>query len=60
MITVNEFFSGQDEPRTIFDFVLTALYSIGPVQIQVTKSQIVFIRKKAFAWVVGAGEIPAR
>ena len=49
MTTLDEFFTGQD--RQIFDAVCTAIEAIGPTEMRVSKSQIAFRRRKAFAWV---------
>jgi hypothetical protein len=50
-MTLDEFFSGYEESRRIFDAVRTAIDALGPTELRVTKSQVVFRRRKAFAWV---------
>ena len=51
MPTLDDFFSGQLESRTLFEAVRQAIQPIGPAEMQITKSQIAFRRAKAFAWV---------
>ncbi len=50
-MTLDEFFSGQDESRQLFEVVQRAVDGIGPAELRVTKSQVAFWRRKAFAWV---------
>jgi hypothetical protein len=47
---VDEFFAGYDESRPIFDALRAAVEAIGPVELRVSKSQIAFRRRAAFAW----------
>ena len=49
-MTVAEFFEGRDESRRLFDALQAAVGAIGPAEVRVTKSQIAFRRRKAFAW----------
>lgn len=49
-MTVDDFFAGQSEARSIFEGLRQAVEARGPVEIGVTKSQIAFRRKRAFAW----------
>ena len=49
-MTLDEFFSGRDESRQLFEVVRTAVDEIGPAEVRVTKSQVAFWRRKAFAW----------
>jgi hypothetical protein len=49
-MTLDEFFVGQDESRGIFDALRGAVDTLGPAQLAVTKSQIAFRRRRAFAW----------
>jgi hypothetical protein len=49
-VTLDEFFSGRDESRRIFGTLRAAIELLGPVEIRVTKSQVAFRRRKAFAW----------
>jgi len=50
-MTLDEFFSGQGESRELFEAVRRAVDEIGPAEVRVTKSQVAFCRRKAFAWV---------
>lgn len=49
-MTLEEFFSGREESRRIFDTLRATIDALGPVEIRVTKSQVAFRRSKAFAW----------
>jgi predicted transport protein len=49
-MTLDEFFSGREESRQIFDTLRAAIDALGPVDVRVTKSQVAFRRTKAFAW----------
>ena len=51
MMTLDDFFSGQGESRELFEAVRRAVDEIGPAEVRVTKSQVAFCRRKAFAWV---------
>ncbi len=44
------FFEGRTDARTIFDAVRGLIESLGAVTIRVTKSQVAFSRRRAFAW----------
>ena len=48
---VDEFFAGQAKSRQIFEAVRRAIEAIGPAELRVSKSQVSFRRRKAFAWV---------
>jgi hypothetical protein len=52
-VTLDEFFAGYEESRPVFDALYTAIEALGPVEIQVSKSQVAFRRRKPFAlaWV---------
>jgi len=50
-MTLDEFFSGYEESRRIFDALRAVIDAIGPTDLRVTKSQVAFRRSKAFAWV---------
>lgn len=50
-MTLDEFFAGRDASRQIFDSLRSAIERLGPVEIRVTKSQVAFRRRRAFAWV---------
>ncbi len=49
-MTLDEFFDGQEVPRQLFENLLRVVNVIGPAELQVTKSQIAFRRRRAFAW----------
>lgn len=49
-MTLDEFFSGHEESRQIFDALNCAVEVLGPVEVRVTKSQVAFRRRKSFAW----------
>ena len=50
-MAVDEYFQGQDLSRRLFDTISEMIQEIGPVEIRVTKSQVAFVQRKAFAWV---------
>ena len=49
-MTLDEFFEGYAESRRVFDVLQVAIEFVGPSEIRVTKSQVAFWRRKAFAW----------
>ena len=49
-MTLDEFFDGADESRQLFDALRAAVESIGAAEVRVTKSQISFRHRKAFAF----------
>jgi hypothetical protein len=49
-MTPDEFFSGREESRRIFDTLRAVIVALGPAEVRATKSQIAFRRGKAFAW----------
>lgn len=49
-VTLDEFFAGRDESRRIFDALQSRIERLGLVEVRVTKSQVAFCRRKAFAW----------
>ncbi len=51
MTTLEEFFAGQDQSRQLFEAVQQAIESIGPAELRISKSQVSFRRRIAFAWV---------
>jgi hypothetical protein len=63
-VTLDEFFEGFEESRPLFDAVRDAAEAAGPCTIRVTKSQVAFIRARAFAWAwvpgryLGSGHAP--
>lgn len=48
---LNAFFAGYSESRMLFDFLLPTITAAGESEMKVSKSQIAFRRKRAFAWV---------
>ena len=50
MATLDTFFEGRTKARRLFDAVERAVSAAGPSSTRVTKSQIAFRRKRAFAW----------
>jgi len=50
MLAVDDFFSGHEDSRKIFEAVRAAVLSLGPVEIRVTKSQVAFRRATGFAY----------
>ena len=50
MTTLEEFFAGEETSQTIYWNLIPAIDVLGPVEITVTKSQIAFRHRKAFAW----------
>ena len=55
-MTFDEFFAGQDQARPLFEVVRREVEAIGPVELRLSKSQIAFRRRKAFAWVWMPGQ----
>ena len=54
--TVEAFFGAHGQSRLLFDTVRRAIEEAGPSELRVTKSQIAFRRRKAFAWVWMPGQ----
>jgi hypothetical protein len=50
-MTPEDFFAGKSLPLSLFALVRRTLDAIGPSSIRITKSQIAFRRRRAFAWV---------
>ncbi len=52
MTTLDEFFTGRDESRQLFDALHEAIEDLGDVELRVTKSQVAFRTNEgqAFAW----------
>jgi hypothetical protein len=48
--TLDEFFAGYEASRPLFEALREAIEELGPAELRVTKSQIAFYRRKAFAW----------
>lgn len=55
-MTPEAFFAGQPLSRQLFEAVCEAIAALGDAEIRVTKSQIAFRRRKAFAWVWMPGQ----
>jgi hypothetical protein len=49
-MTLDEFFEDRTESRALFDALDALVLSVGPVELRVTKSQVAFQRRHAFAW----------
>lgn len=49
-MTLDEFFVGHEASRPIFEALREAIEELGPAEVRVTKSQVAFHGKKAFAW----------
>jgi len=49
-VTLDDFFAGRDESRLIFDTLRAADAAVGEAELRVTKSQVAFRRRRAFAW----------
>jgi len=50
-IPLEQYFSGRGRrSRELFDLVRSAIQSIGPATMHVTRSQVSFRRRRAFAW----------
>ena len=49
-MTLDDFFRGRDESRRIFEALRAAVAAIGPAGLRVTRSQVAFRRRIAFAW----------
>ncbi len=49
--TVETFFAGQPEALQLFAAVAAAMGEFGPVELRITRSQVAFVRDRAFAWV---------
>ena len=49
-MTLDEFFAGYEGSRPIFEALREAVEELGPSEMRVTKSQVAFYRRKAFAW----------
>jgi len=49
-VTLDNFFAGQQEAKLIFESLRSALDDIGKTEFRVTKSQVAFCQRRAFAW----------
>jgi len=50
LTTLDEFFAGLQESKGLFEAVLKEIHAHGAAEMKVSKSQIAFRRRKAFAW----------
>ena len=50
-MTLDDFFTGHEDSRRIFESVCQAVATIGPADMRVTKSQVAFRRRIGFAFV---------
>ena len=49
-MTLDEYFAGHEDSRPLLEALQRMVRTIGPAALRVTKSQIAFRRRKAFAW----------
>jgi len=49
-MTLEQFFAGHEESRQIFEALRRAVAAVGLAQLRVTKNQVAFRRRRAFAW----------
>jgi len=49
-LILEDFFAGQPDSRQIFEALRAAIDALGPAEVRVTKSQVAFRRRRAFAW----------
>ncbi len=49
-MTLDEFFTGHEESRRIFEAVALTVAAAGPAEVRVSKSQVAFRRRTAFAF----------
>jgi hypothetical protein len=49
-MTLDDYFTGHDESRGIFEALRQTIVALGSGEIRVTKSQVAFRRRKTFAW----------
>lgn len=56
MITLDEFFASRPASRQLFDALLEVMSQVGPAGMRITKSQIAFRRRTAFAWAWWPGQ----
>jgi hypothetical protein len=50
-MTESEFFTGRPLAQGLFRLIVAAQEAIGPASVRITRSQIAFSRRRAFAWV---------
>lgn len=49
-MTLDEYFEGKVEARQLFEALRERIEALGTVEVRVTKSQVAFHRRRAFAW----------
>jgi hypothetical protein len=49
-VTLDEYFAGQKESERLFLVVQDAIRAAGPTEMRITRSQVAFSRRTAFAW----------
>jgi len=49
-MTPDDFFATHEDSRRIFEVLQRAVAALGPADVRVTKSQVAFRRRRAFAW----------
>jgi len=49
-MTLDEYFEGREDSRNLFETLRETIDALGETQLRVSKSQVAFYRKKAFAW----------
>lgn len=49
-MTLEKLLAGHEDSRRILDALRAAVDALGPVEVRVTKSQVAFRRRRAFAW----------
>jgi len=49
-MTLDEYFEGREDSRNLFETLRETLDALGETRLRITKSQVAFYRKKAFAW----------
>ncbi|MGE5224850.1 MAG: DUF5655 domain-containing protein [Omnitrophica WOR_2 bacterium] len=50
-MTPDDFFAGQEKSKLLFDAVHQMVNAVGSSEVRVSRSQIAFRRRKAYAWV---------
>ena len=49
-MTLDEYFEGRQDSRQLFETLRETINTLGETRLRVTKSQIAFYHRKAFAW----------
>jgi hypothetical protein len=50
VLTLDEFFTGWEDSRMLFDALHATMEAIGAAELRIGKSQVSFRRRRAFAW----------